>query len=69
MIAQRQVRMAAMPRDPSYHTMAKSNVARCFLMMLSLVEAVYRSMSGPYQYLVVGDPLSQPWSVSTKTAP
>ncbi|HEX3135597.1 MAG TPA: hypothetical protein VHX44_18690, partial [Planctomycetota bacterium] len=29
---------------------------------LSLVEAVYRSMSGPYQYLVVGDPLSRPWS-------
>ena len=28
---------------------------------LSLVEAVYRSMSGPYQYLVVGDPLSRPW--------
>ncbi len=28
---------------------------------LSLVEAVYRSMSCPYQYLVVGDPLSRPW--------
>lgn len=28
---------------------------------LSLVEAVHRSMSGPYQYLVVGDPLSRPW--------
>ena len=28
---------------------------------LSLVEAVYRSLSCPYQYLVVGDPLSRPW--------
>jgi hypothetical protein len=28
---------------------------------LSLVEAVYRTMSCPYQYLVVGDPLSRPW--------
>jgi hypothetical protein len=28
---------------------------------LSLVEAVHRAMSGPYQYLVVGDPLSRPW--------
>ncbi len=30
---------------------------------LSLVEAVHRAMSGPYQYLVVGDPLSRPWGV------
>lgn len=30
---------------------------------LSLVEAVHRAMSGPYQYLVVGDPLSRPWPV------
>ena len=30
---------------------------------LSLVEAVYRSLSSPYQYLVVGDPLSRPWTV------
>lgn len=29
---------------------------------LTLVEAVYRSVSCPYQYLAVGDPLSQPWS-------
>ncbi len=28
---------------------------------LTLVEAVYRSMAGPYQYLAVGDPLSRPW--------
>ena len=28
---------------------------------LSLVEAVHRAMSCPYQYLVVGDPLSRPW--------
>lgn len=28
---------------------------------LSLIEAVHRSMSCPYQYLVVGDPLSRPW--------
>lgn len=28
---------------------------------LSLVEAVHRTMSCPYQYLVVGDPLSRPW--------
>ncbi|MBA3938892.1 MAG: hypothetical protein H0X38_15700 [Planctomycetes bacterium] len=28
---------------------------------LSLVEAVHRAMAGPYQYLVVGDPLSRPW--------
>ena len=28
---------------------------------LSLVEAVYRTTSCPYQYLVVGDPLSRPW--------
>jgi hypothetical protein len=36
---------------------------------LSLVEAVYRSMSGPYQYLVVGDPLSRPWPQPTATQP
>lgn len=36
---------------------------------LSLAEAVYRSMSGPYQYLVVGDPLSRPWPAKTVTAP
>lgn len=28
---------------------------------LSLVEAVHRSLKGPYQYLAVGDPLSRPW--------
>lgn len=28
---------------------------------LSLVEAVHRSLPCPYQYLVVGDPLSRPW--------
>jgi len=28
---------------------------------LSLIEAVHRTMSCPYQYLVVGDPLSRPW--------
>lgn len=34
---------------------------------LSLVEAVHRSMSGPYQYLVVGDPLSRPWTANSPT--
>jgi hypothetical protein len=28
---------------------------------LTLVEAVHRSMSCPYQYLAMGDPLSRPW--------
>ena len=28
---------------------------------LTLVEAVYRTMPAPFQYLVVGDPLSKPW--------
>lgn len=28
---------------------------------LTLVEAVYRSMACPYQYLAMGDPLSRPW--------
>lgn len=28
---------------------------------LSLVEAVHRTLPCPYQYLVVGDPLSRPW--------
>ena len=28
---------------------------------LTLVEAVHRTMSAPYQYLAVGDPLSRPW--------
>ncbi|MBA3697490.1 MAG: hypothetical protein H0W78_01295 [Planctomycetes bacterium] len=32
---------------------------------LSLVEAVHRTMSGPYQYLVVGDPLSRPWPAAS----
>ena len=34
---------------------------------LSLIEAVHRSMSCPYQYLVVGDPLSRPWPAATST--
>ena len=29
---------------------------------LSLVEAVHRTMSMPFQYLAVGDPLSRPWA-------
>ncbi|HVT26802.1 MAG TPA: hypothetical protein VHE81_02180 [Lacipirellulaceae bacterium] len=28
----------------------------------SLAEAVYQSVSGPYQLLIVGDPLCQPWA-------
>ena len=36
---------------------------------LSLVEAVHRSMSGPYQYLVVGDPLSRPWPAKATPEP
>lgn len=36
---------------------------------LSLVEAVHRSMSGPYQYLVVGDPLSRPWPATAASKP
>lgn len=35
---------------------------------LSLVEAVHRSLPCPYQYLVVGDPLSRPWPAAAATA-
>ena len=28
----------------------------------SMVEAFYQSVSGPYQLLIVGDPLCRPWS-------
>ncbi len=30
---------------------------------LSLSEAFYRSVAGPYQLLIIGDPLCQPWAV------
>jgi hypothetical protein len=30
---------------------------------LSLAEAFYRSIEGPYQLLIIGDPLCQPWAV------
>jgi len=33
---------------------------------LTLVEALYRSMACPYQYLAVGDPLSRPWPAQGK---
>jgi len=36
---------------------------------LSLVEAVHCSLSCPYQYLVVGDPLSRPWPRPVTVAP
>ena len=32
----------------------------------SLAEAFYQSVSGPYQLLIVGDPLCQPWAVIPK---
>jgi len=35
---------------------------------LSLAEAFYRSIEGPYQLLIVGDPLCQPWAVFPKVA-
>ena len=35
---------------------------------LSLVEAVHRTMACPYQYLVVGDPLSRPWPAAPAPA-
>jgi uncharacterized protein (TIGR03790 family) len=34
----------------------------------SLAEAFYQSVSGPYQLLVVGDPLCQPWAVAPRVA-
>jgi uncharacterized protein (TIGR03790 family) len=34
----------------------------------SLAEAFYQSISGPYQLLVVGDPLCQPWAVAPRVA-
>jgi len=35
---------------------------------LSLVEAVHRTMSMPFQYLAVGDPLSRPWGGKAQPA-
>jgi hypothetical protein len=32
----------------------------------SLAEAFYQSVSGPYQLLIVGDPLCQPWATTPK---
>jgi hypothetical protein len=32
----------------------------------SLAEAFYQSVSGPYQLLIVGDPLCQPWAVAPR---
>lgn len=32
----------------------------------SLAEAFYQSIAGPYQILIVGDPLCQPWAVAPK---
>lgn len=32
----------------------------------SLAEAFYQSVAGPYQLLIVGDPLCQPWAVAPK---
>jgi hypothetical protein len=32
----------------------------------SLAEAFYQSISGPYQILIVGDPLCQPWATAPK---
>ncbi len=34
----------------------------------SLAEAFYQSISGPYQLLIVGDPLCQPWAVRPQVA-
>jgi hypothetical protein len=34
----------------------------------SLAESFYQSVSGPYQLLIVGDPLCQPWAVRPKIA-
>ena len=34
----------------------------------SLAEAFYQSVSGPYQLLIVGDPLCQPWATFPKIA-
>ena len=34
----------------------------------SLAESFYQSVSGPYQLLIVGDPLCQPWAVFPKVA-
>ena len=34
----------------------------------SLAEAFYQSISGPYQLLIVGDPLCQPWAAIPKIA-
>jgi uncharacterized protein (TIGR03790 family) len=34
----------------------------------SLAEAFYQSVSGPYQLLIVGDPLCQPWAVVPRVA-
>jgi len=34
----------------------------------SLAEAFYQSVSGPYQLLIVGDPLCQPWAVFPQVA-
>jgi hypothetical protein len=34
----------------------------------SLAEAFYQSISGPYQLLIVGDPLCQPWATPPKVA-
>jgi uncharacterized protein (TIGR03790 family) len=34
----------------------------------SLAEAFYQSISGPYQLLIVGDPLCQPWAVAPRVA-
>jgi len=32
----------------------------------SLAESYYQSVSGPYQLLIVGDPLCQPWAIAPK---
>ncbi|HEX2474879.1 MAG TPA: TIGR03790 family protein [Lacipirellulaceae bacterium] len=32
----------------------------------SLAEAFYQSVSGPYQLLIVGDPLCQPWAIAPR---
>jgi uncharacterized protein (TIGR03790 family) len=34
----------------------------------SLAEAFYQSVSGPYQLLIVGDPLCQPWAIAPRVA-
>jgi uncharacterized protein (TIGR03790 family) len=34
----------------------------------SLAEAFYQSVSGPYQLLIVGDPLCQPWAVAPRVS-